>query len=688
MATRKKKDVDLSVITAWEDVPNATNGKPSTAVFNCRIPDCVLTDYDELCLQLDLAVRAGVIFFDTETTGLGRNREIVGFSFAYFDENDQPIGWYVPVSHVDRRSFLLDDVEVRMCGNIANPSRAVDAMYRALCRCNYIVMHNAKFDVATLRICGYDVDALPTIYDTLLLAFLLGEDELGLKALVKRLLRYTMTEFSSFDKRYKKQARLVPVELMAPYATDDVVQLARLWRKLNRVVEKQGMGPKEDGARLWKIFTELECPVMREIEYMEHCGFEVDVEELRRLSTTLFEHQQTAQDNIARLLDLPPEHMKLGSTQWLSLMMIDKLKAWGRPPEGRGKTGSYSTAKGNLEKWAEGSLKGTSELGKQVATELLFLRKVDKLRSTYTEALVDKSELVEAGPTDLINIFDGPRTATIAKRARIHSSFNQTGARTGRWSSSNPNLQNIPTVKDDRLPDIRKAFVCQDGYQLVVADYSQIELRLMAHFSQDPNMMEVYRVNGDIHQRTADGVGCSRKFAKGLNFGLLYGMGHKKLAIMLKISEEEAKVLRDGFFALYKRIQPYSEACVEYARRKGFVETIIGRRRYLDDIHSDDDVIAGMAGRQATNTTIQGSASDLIKIAYRNIGRDVRERGWVRTNEFRFTSQVHDELIFEVKDERVEEAKEIIKHRMETALPLRVPLVAEPQSALSWSDAK
>jgi DNA polymerase-1 len=687
MAIRKKKDIDLSVITAWEDVPNA-KGRPTTAVLNCRTPDCVITDLNELCLQLDLAVRAGVIFFDTETTGLGRNREIVGFSFAYFNEEDKPIGWYVPVSHVDRKSFMLDGVEVRMCGNTPNPQYAVAAMHKALCRCNYIVMHNAKFDIATLRIAGYDVDALPSVYDTLLLAFLLGEEELGLKALVKRLLRYTMTEFSSFDKRYKKQARLVPVELMAPYATDDVVQLAKLWRKLNHVIEKQGMGPKEDGARVWKIFTELECPVMREIEYMEHCGFEVDVEELRRLSTTLFEQQQTAQDNIANLLDLPPEHMKLGSTQWLSLMMIDKLKAWGRPPEGRGKTGSYSTAKGNLEKWAEGSLKGTSELGKQVATELLFLRKVDKLRSTYTEALVDKSELIESGETDLISVFDGPRTASIAKRARIHSSFNQTGARTGRWSSSNPNLQNIPTVKDDRLPDIRKAFVCGEGYQLIVADYSQIELRLMAHFSQDPNMMEVYRLNGDIHQQTADGVGCSRKFAKGLNFGLLYNMGYKKLAILLKISDEEAKILRNGFFSLYRNIQPYAESCVEYARRKGYVETIIGRRRYLDDIHSEDDLLAGMAGRQATNTTIQGSAADLIKIAYRNIGRDVRERGWVRTDAFRFTSQVHDELIFEVKDDIVEEAKEIIKMRMETALTLRVPLIAEPQAALNWSGAK
>jgi DNA polymerase-1 len=271
--------------------------------------------------------------------------------------------------------------------------------------------------------------------------------------------------------------------------------------------------------------------------------------------------------------------------------------------------------------------------------------------------------------------------------ARIHASFNQTGTATGRFSSSGPNLQNIPRSTDDpELPSIREAFRARDGWKILDIDYSQIELRLMAHFSRDPNMLRIYSEGGDIHQMTADACGCSRQHAKGINFGLLYRMWHKKLAIVLGIPEEDARMYWRRYFQQYPGVARFQDLTEEKASHDGFITTLIGRKRMLPEIHSPDKMKASMARRQSINTKIQGSAGDLIKLGMRNIGREIRRRGW--EDRVLIVSQVHDELIFEVRDDVVEEAAAMVKEKLETVVELRVPLIAEPAWAQTWADAK
>jgi DNA polymerase-1 len=467
-----------------------------------------------------------------------------------------------------------------------------------------------------------------------------------------------MQEFSSFDKQYKKKAALVPVEEMAPYAIDDVLQLHRLYPILGKELDKVS-------DRLPDIFRRLEMPTLWEILRMERNGFLIDKGFLKAAAIKLDLAVDELGKAIASDLRLPLDEIKLGSTQWLSRTLIDEMRVWGMPPEGRGKTGHFSTATANLEKWAAGAIPGTSAAGRRIAEKIVNLRRYAKLRSTYTLTLIDHAD----------------------EHGRIHASFNQAGTATGRFSSSNPNLQNIPRPNNDPdLPQIRGAFIARPGWKIIDIDYSQIELRLMAHFSRDPNMLRIYSEGGDIHQMTADACGCSRQHAKGINFGLLYRMWYKKLAIVLSIPEADARMYWDRYFRQYPGVARFQDLTEERAAHDGFITTLIGRVRMLPDIHSPDKMKSSMARRQSINTKIQGSAGDLIKLGMRNIGREIRKRGW--DDRLLIVSQVHDELIFECEDSIVEEAAQMVKNKLETVVELRVPLIAEPSIAQTWLEAK
>lgn len=523
-----------------------------------------------------------------------------------------------------------------------------------------LVMHNAKFDLHILRNEGVDVDGVTEhLEDTMLMNFILDATTggNGLKFLVKSIFDHEMTQISQF-KIYCGNERS-PVPSMGKYAADDALQTLRLYFHLKDALDKKG------NEMLRKAYYSLEIPICRLVENMENKGLFIDIPYLERVRDELIEKEKAVEKSIVEMLAglAGQDQVKLSSTVWLSDMLIDAWGLWA-PIKERGMNKRYSTDAEYLSLVVSGAVPGCTELGIRVAKEMLWLRKLTKIRGTYTDSVLKK-----------ISPVDG----------RLHGSFNQMGAATGRFSSSEPNLQNIPR-SDSRLPDIRKAFIAPPGCVLVDADYSQIELRILAHFSGDPVMLDIYRQSGDIHAITAKLVGCTRQQAKPINFGVIYGQQAWTLAETLDVSEKEAEGFLKAFFAGYPMVKPFINQSVSFLRKNGFVSTLIGRRRPISGYNSDDRGKRSHAERQAVNTRIQGSASDLMKIAMRNVfNRLTRENLREKVS---IISQVHDELIIEAKEDVAEYAKDLVKYEMENAVSLLVPLVSEPHIAKSWSEAK
>jgi DNA polymerase-1 len=596
---------------------------------------------------------ASLVAFDTETDSLEHDRSAVGFSVATRPD----VGYYVET----RSTKFADDT--------------LAVVFEKLDRGDVqVVAHNAKFDIQVLANHGVDLwDSrwrapwraaaqdgsyyLTRFHCSMLAAFTAMSDEpaFGLKPLVAKHLGYKMTQFSAFSAW--GSTRAIPLGVMAPYAVDDVCQLFELWTRV--------IFPKlSSDEKFFRIYLNLEIPTLWTLVRLERRGFRIDRRKIEELASVFDAEIAASFATISEIVGVDGEGLNITSPKWLSDVFVTQ-RAWWPPLRGdeRGKSGNYSVDSRHLEAWANNEEKNVPLVGQRVAAELLRYRKFGKLRSTYTDGLL----------------------ACADRYDRIHSSFNQMGARTGRWSSSNPNLQNIP-ARSKEGKQIREAFVAGDGYVLIVADYSQIELRLMAHFSQDPNMLRIYREGGDIHQMTADACQCERSYAKGINFGLLYGMGPSKLAVQLGIPESDARSYIKQYFGFYTRVSVFQDASADFARSHGYVPTLLGRRRYLPDIHSRDKGLAAAAARQAVNTRIQGSAADLIKLAMRDCLKTVEERKMLGLIEP--ISQVHDELIYEVRADVVDDALQIIRGSMESAAKLRVPLVADPHVAMSWGDAK
>lgn len=603
--------------------------------------DKIITDKKGVDSLYEMIKKSPVLAFDTETDGLAFDREMIGFSIS-----DGNHSFYVAVRHTC--GYGLFAVEPNNCP-ITDAIEVLRKLFSDNTRTVWI--HNAKFDLKVLRNEGLDPDDMKCeVLDTLAVSWLINPSRTGghgLKSLVASELGYQMGQFSQF-REYDRNSD-VPISMMGKYAIDDALQLWKLAKSLY---------PKLTPAQK-KVLHELEMPVLRSVELCEQYGMQVDTRSLREAGQLLL----TERDEIEGWFNKSYPDVQIGSTQSLSKNFCDHI--WGTKGLTQGKSGYYSTDSETLENWSNRAIVGTTAQGAIVAKKVLRYRTVNKFYTTYCKALVEAAD----------------------KNERIHASFNQFGTDTGRFSCSKPNLQNVPSGRTPEGQALRDAFVAQEGYSLIVADYSQIELRVTAHLSRDPLMTEIYKNNGDIHQMTADACGCTRQAAKAVNFGLIYRMGAFTLSGRIGTTEREAQEYIDRYFERYAGVKTWQDRLINTCRSKKYTWTITGRNRPLTDINSFDRKSKSKAERIAINTQVQGSAADLIKISIRNFDRRLKSEGYSHVDA-RLIGQVHDELIVEARSDIAELISDLLRYEMENCVQLRVPLIAEPSIAQCWGKAK
>jgi len=584
--------------------------------------------------------KSAIIAVDTETTSLNaREADLVGICLS--DAADE--GWYVAIGHSEGRNLPLDLAQKHLRPILDDPGKT-------------LVFHNAKYDLPILSRHGLGPahrEAPMHIVDTLIAAYLgnPGERGHGLDDLVMNHFGHAMipiTELIGKGGKGKPQLSFAQVsrELACEYGAEDADYTWQLWRLLSKDLrDKELMG----------VFRDLEMPLLHVLMDMENKGVMLDVPGLKVLGKKLNDTLFTLEKEIFALVGHP---FNLGSTQQLGQVLFEELKL----KHGRKTKTGYSTDADTLEKLADEHA---------IIPMLLDYRELSKLRSTYVESLPKEVD---------------------SKTKRVHSTFSQTIAATGRLSSINPNLQNIP-VRTEMGRSIRHCFIAPPGRKLLVADYSQIELRLLAHFSGDPALVDAYRTGQDIHTRTAAALyGVSetevnsdmRRNAKTVNFGVLYGMGPMRLSQQLKIPMAEAKRFIENYFQRYAKVKSWIEETVHKARNSGYVETLLGRRRYLPDLAGDNRMLRENAERMAVNTPIQGTAADLIKMAMIKIAKRLETEPLPCD----MILQVHDELVFEVDDQAIDKAKEMVRHEMVHALKFDVPLEVGMGVGTDWINAK
>ena len=567
----------------------------------------------------------GRLTFDVETTSTDAIiADLVGVALT-----DEPgRGYYVPVSDWGPQSSklksLLEDDRLEK------------------------VAHNAKYDITVLAQHGLETRGL--LFDTMIASWLINPSQSashGLKNLAWARLGVEMTEITDLIGTGKKQITMaqVPVEQAAPYACADVDMTTRLVDGLTEELKERG---------LWSLFTDVEMPLVPVLTDMERAGVRLDVAVLHDMSAHLEERLHATEREIQ---DWVGYNFNVNSTQQLSDALFIKLAL---PTEGLRKTksGHYSTAASVLE-----GLRGHHE----IIDLILEQRQLTKLKSTYVDSL-----------PQLVN----PATG------RVHTSFNQTGAVTGRISSSNPNLQNIP-IRTELGRAVRRAFVADEGWKLVAADYSQVELRVMAHIAQDPGLLGAFGRGEDIHAATAAAVlgvpleevtKDQRRIAKSVNFGLSYGQSAFGLAQQTGMSRDEATQFIKTYFEKYPGVREYIERTKLQAAEQGYVETLLGRRRYFPNLDKMRGPERGRAEREAINMPIQGTAADIIKIAMIRLYKALRERG-LRA---RMLLQVHDELVLEAPDDELESVVSLVREVMSGAFELAVPLKADVEVGQNW----
>lgn len=510
------------------------------------------------------------------------------------------------------------------------------------------VAHNAKYDVTVLA--QHGLDTYGPLFDTMIASWLINplpSASHGLKNLAWTRLGVEMTAITELIGTGKNQITMdqVPIEQVAPYACADVDMTTRLVEPLTEELKDRG---------LWSLFTEVEMPLVPVLTDMERAGIRLDAAVLREMSQDLDERLRDIEREIQ---DLVGYNFNINSTQQLSDALFIKLAL---PTEGLKKTksGRFSTAAGVLER-----LRGQH----QVVDMILEQRQLAKLKSTYVDAL-----------PQLVN----PRSG------RIHTSFNQTGAVTGRISSSNPNLQNIP-IRTELGRAVRRAFVADEGKKLIAADYSQVELRIMAHIARDPGLLGAFERGEDIHTATAAAVSDialdevtkdQRRIAKSVNFGLSYGQSAFGLAQQTGMSRDEAAQFIKTYFEKYPGVRDYIQFTKRQAAEQGYVETLLGRRRYFPGLATMRGPERGRAEREAINMPIQGTAADIIKIAMIRLFRALRDQG-LRA---RMLLQVHDELVLEAPDEEVETVVPLVREVMGGAFELSVPLTVDVKVGQNW----
>jgi len=510
------------------------------------------------------------------------------------------------------------------------------------------IAHNYKFDYMMLHRAGMEIEG--RAFDTMIAGYLIDANQkLKMDTLAKQYLRYKpipITELIGKGRKQKTMDDIDPQEITV-YACEDADVTLRLYEKLSDILTKD---------ELDEIAETIEFPLMEVLARMEINGVLIDKGMLKEFSTTL---QGDLKDLEQTIYDKAGTEFNINSPQQLGEVLFDKMDL---PAGKKTKTGQYSTAESVLKKLAADY---------EMPDLILKYRALSKLKSTYVDAL-----------PKLINEETG----------RIHTDFNQSVAATGRLSSSNPNLQNIP-IRTERGREIRKAFIADDGFQLLSADYSQVELRVIASIAEDENMMEAFKNDEDIHSRTAKEIfgldsidevtSDHRRKAKEVNFGIPYGVSAYGLARRLNISNEEGKEMIDQYFERFPGILEYINETKQFAKEYGYVKTLMGRRRYIPEINSGNWNRRSWAERTAINMPIQGTAADIIKLAMINIQKYIEEEE-LRT---KMLLQVHDELIFEIPDEETDEVPAKLKEMMETAVEFSIPLKVDMGLADNWLDA-
>lgn len=605
----------------------------------------IIQNIDELKDLVEKLKSADLISFDTESTGVDPlNADLIGISFAVKPGE----AFYVPVSVETTTSDSLFELEKKKKTHgieIETVLKYVKPVLEdpRIKKCG----QNLKYDILLMAKYGVWINGIS--FDTMIAGYILNpEGSHTLEVLAKEYLKYQVIPISQLigEGRFQKKMSEVPVEKVAEYACEDADVTLKLVNKLRDELEKREQ---------LKLCEEVEFPLVEVLAHMEFSGVKLDTELLREMSKELDRMLDNLTHDIYRLAGM---EFNINSPQQLADVLFKKLKL---PPVKTTKTG-YSTDVEVLE-----------ELAKEhpIAEKLLEYRQIQKLKSTYVDAL-----------PKLVN----PKTG------KVHTSFNQTGTATGRLSSSDPNLQNIP-IRTEIGREIRKAFIpSEPDWFIMSADYSQIELRIMAHLSGDENLISAFRKGLDIHSSTAASVfGVRpedvnyemRRKAKEVNFGIMYGISPYGLSQRLGIPQPEAKKIIEVYFQRFPKVKEYIEKTIAEARQKGYVATLLGRRRYVPDINSRNRTVREFAERTAINMRIQGTAADLIKLAMVRIYDEMKKRRL----KSKMILQVHDELVFDVAPGEVEELKGIVLDKMQNALQLDVPLVVELGVGKNWYEA-
>ena len=572
------------------------------------------------------------VCFDTETTGIDAlNAELVGMSFAWVKGE----AFYIP--------FPENQEEAQTLAEKFKPFFESESIEK--------IGQNVKYDLKVLS--KYGIQIKGKLFDTMIAHYLINPDmRHNMDVLSETYLKYSPKSIETLiGKKGKGQLSMrdVAMEEIKEYAAEDADITLQL---------KEVFSPILDKAETKKLFEEIEIPLIPVLASMEMEGINLDIDYLKSMSIDM---QKEINEFEQKIYEAAGEKFNLASPKQLGDILFEKLKIGGAKQK-KTKTGQYATGEEVLSYLANDN---------PIVAAILEWRQMVKLQSTYIEALPNQVD---------------------AKTKRVHTDYMQTVAATGRLSSNNPNLQNIP-IRTERGRLIRKAFIARDeNYTLLSADYSQIELRIIAALSGEENMIKAFQNNEDIHKSTAAKVFNvpleevtkeQRSNAKTVNFGIIYGVSAFGLSNQTSLSRSESAALIDAYYKTYPKLKSYMTEQVDFARNHGYVQTVLGRRRYLKDINSANAIVRGGAERNAVNAPIQGSAADIIKIAMINIHKKLVSENW----KSKMLLQVHDELVFDVHNSELDKIQPMIKYEMENAFKLDVPLDVEIGVGKNWLEA-
>ena len=590
-----------------------------------------IESFEELKLLVEKMMKQEIVAFDTETEGLNAlETDIVGISFSW----QKGIGYYLPIKNnksSHEKSFeilrpFFESTEIIKVG------------------------HNIKFDIQVLH--KYNVKVSSPIYDTMVAHYLINPDmRHNLDTLSESYLNYSPISIESLiGKKGKNQISMrdVTIDKITDYASEDADITLQLKSVFDKEIKVNNLG---------KIFYDIEIPMINVLSEMETEGIKIDTSYLEKLDKEFEEDLEKLKKEIFKKSG---EEFNLNSPKQLGEILFDKLKLVSKPK--KTKTGQYSTSEEVLSSLANDH---------KIIEDILEWRSLDKLQNTYVKSL----------PNEVSSLTN-----------RVHSSFNQTVTTTGRLSSNNPNLQNIP-IRTANGQKIRRAFIPRGSdYILMAADYSQIELRVIASMSNEKNMIDAFVNNQDIHTMTASKIYNvdpenvtreQRGNAKTVNFGIIYGVSAFGLSQQTDLNRSESKVMIDNYFINYPGLKKYMSDQIDFARNNGYVETIMGRRRYLQNINSQNNMLRSSSERNAINAPIQGSAADIIKIAMININSELKKQSL----KSKMLLQVHDELVFDVHKSEKDQIQDIVKTTMESAVKLKVPLKIDLEFGKNWLEA-